>query len=543
MGRRLTNISATQQLPMCQLGFDFSSEAAGHCIISKGADPVSVPLPEPSSHPNAPPPPKDKPPADEEDPYEKIDISASKASTLRVKGRDLEGEEKLAREVAKQLEKKEVAKQLEQKANAEAKWDRNGTKSELTMKLTSDETGGQMSNGNSKNGTIPNETREDKSVESKQKKGKRKTKKEEKLESPIHAENMSSGGITEKVVLSVEPSALVQEGGKNEASIDENDDQKDVLVQQENNHSISQTPTQPIKKETPKEIEQTITKEEVIEEICFETKAYTTTEVDDHRSRSKSKTKKFAPDDLETLRTDFARKQGVKGVVETENAAKELTSNDKSDNHKNGSLQKKENAGDFEEVTNSSTSVQHPPNLTRTVSNKSESESQSRSKSQNKSKKQKFAADDLEAMRAGFASKQGVKEVKIVKDLPTPKVVRESKDLKQNSQPSPVEDEEVFEEIMSPEEAQLHSQQVDELNTKDDKNAIREVDLVKGGDDCVEAGKEKAQEGEYEQVGHPARENDLEKSEQKSQSDIQEEERVKGGVISDIVSDFKDFSS
>ena len=56
--RRLTSISATQQLPMCQLGFDFSSEAAGHCIISKGADPVSVPVPEPSSHPNVPPPPK-----------------------------------------------------------------------------------------------------------------------------------------------------------------------------------------------------------------------------------------------------------------------------------------------------------------------------------------------------------------------------------------------------------------------------------------------------------------------------------------------------
>ena len=44
-------------------------------------------------------------------------------------------------------------------------------------------------------------------------------------------------------------------------------------------------------------------------------------------------------------------------------------------------------------------------------------------------------------------------------------------------------------------------------------------------------------------MGHPARENNLEKSEQKSQCDIQEEEKVKGGVISDIVSDFKDFSS
>merc|ERR1712107_68582 len=151
--------------------------------------------------------------------------------------------------------------------------------------------------------------------------------------------------------------------------------------------------------------------------------------------------------------------------------------------------------------------------------------------SQNKSKKQKFASDDLEAMRAGFASKQGVKEVKIVKDLPTPKVVRENKDLKQTSEPSPGEDEEVFEEIMSPEEAQLHSQQLDELNTNDDKNAVKEVDLVKDGDDCVEVSKEKADGGEYEEVGHPAIENNLEKSEQKSQCDIQEEERKMWGDI------------
>ena len=46
---------------------------------------------------------------EDEDPYEKIDISASKASTLRVKGKDIEDEEKLAREVAKQLEKKAKA--------------------------------------------------------------------------------------------------------------------------------------------------------------------------------------------------------------------------------------------------------------------------------------------------------------------------------------------------------------------------------------------------------------------------------------------------
>merc|ERR1712223_1093010 len=113
------------------------------------------------------------------------------------------------------------------------------------------------------------------------------------------------------------------------------------MGQQENNHSITQTPTHSMQKETPQETELTIKKEEVVEEICFETKAYTTTEsteVTDQRSRSKSKTKKFAPDDLETLRADFARKQGVKEVVETENAASALTSNDdKSDQHKNGS--------------------------------------------------------------------------------------------------------------------------------------------------------------------------------------------------------------
>merc|ERR1719400_1367150 len=146
--RRLTNISATQQLPMCQLGFDFSSEAPGHCIISKGADPVSVPVPEPSSHPNVPPPPKDKPPVEEEDPYEKIDISASsKASTLRVKGKDVEGEEMLAREVAKQLEKK---------AKAKSKSDKNVTASEESTGTVSNGSGAKKLNGGSKSCSMQN---------------------------------------------------------------------------------------------------------------------------------------------------------------------------------------------------------------------------------------------------------------------------------------------------------------------------------------------------------------------------------------------------
>ena len=63
---------------------------------------------------------------EEEDPYEKIDISASKASTLRVKGKDVEGEEKLAKEVAKQLEKK---------AKAQTKSEKNGTKSVIVRQI------------------------------------------------------------------------------------------------------------------------------------------------------------------------------------------------------------------------------------------------------------------------------------------------------------------------------------------------------------------------------------------------------------------------
>ena len=53
--RKLTGISATQQLPLCQLAFDFASETPGHCIVSQGAESVSVPLPEVSSQISLPP--------------------------------------------------------------------------------------------------------------------------------------------------------------------------------------------------------------------------------------------------------------------------------------------------------------------------------------------------------------------------------------------------------------------------------------------------------------------------------------------------------
>ena len=40
--RRMAGISPTQQLPLCQLGFDFSSSEPGHCIMSQGAESVAV---------------------------------------------------------------------------------------------------------------------------------------------------------------------------------------------------------------------------------------------------------------------------------------------------------------------------------------------------------------------------------------------------------------------------------------------------------------------------------------------------------------------
>merc|ERR1719300_118921 len=443
--RRLTSISATQQLPMCQLGFDFSSEAAGHCIISKGADPVSVPVPEPSSHPNVPPPPKDMPPVEDEDPYEKIDISASKASTLRVKGKDVEGEEKLAREVAKQLEKK---------AKAQTK---SVSNSESAVRQNSNVKDAKNSNGkNSKSGPVQNGTNED----TEQTINKNGATIDNKLETSTQQskDNEEKG---EDIVLSVDPSDLVREDGKTQPSMDEVDVEKHIL-DKESLRSKS--------KESTKETDDQNKKREVVEEICFETKAYTTTEsteVKDRRSRSKSKTKKFESDDLESMRADFARKQGVKEVLEVENIPKELASNsknDKTDQPKNGCLQKKEETGEFENIGTpkmetgpNKTPVQHSASLTRTVSNESESGSRSRSKSKNKTKK--FAAHDLEAMRAGFAKQQGVKEVKIVKELPALGAVKGKADIKQNLEPAHAEEEEVFEEIMSPEEAELLSQQ------------------------------------------------------------------------------------
>merc|ERR1719300_1709122 len=244
--RRLTSISATQQLPMCQLGFDFSSEAAGHCIISKGADPVSVPVPEPSSHPNVPPPPKDMPPVEDEDPYEKIDISASKASTLRVKGKDVEGEEKLAREVAKQLEKK---------AKAQTK---SVSKSESAVRQNSNAKDAKKSNGKtSKSAPVQNGTNEDTDQTIKKNGATIDNKKEASQQSK---DNEEKG---EDIVLSVDPSDLVREDGKTQPSVDEVDVEKQIL-DDESFRSKS--------KESTKETVDQNKKREVVEEICFETK-------------------------------------------------------------------------------------------------------------------------------------------------------------------------------------------------------------------------------------------------------------------------------
>ena len=469
---------------------------------------------------------------EEEDPYEKIDISASKASTLRVKGKDVEGEEKLAREVAKQLEKKE---------KAQTKNDKNGTKP------NSNANGAKKSSGKSKSGSAQNGTSEVKGIQREE----TLEKNEATIESRQETSTPQSDNTNEKaedIVLSVDPSDLVREDRETGPSLDK----VDVEITQTDSKS----------KESTKATETQNKNREVVEEICFETTE--STEVKERRSRSKSKTKKFASDDLESMRADFARKQGVKEVLEVENILKDLPSvskTDRFDQPKNGGLQKK---GEFEEIVASQmeisnkTPVHHSTSLTRTVSNESESGSRSRSKSKNKAKK--FAADDLEAMRAGFAKQQGVKEVKIVKDLPAAGTVKVKADTKQNPEPSPVEEEEVFEEIMSPEEAQLLSQQLqDDFSIKDNKKAAEEeeVDLEKSGDGCKVSGKGKTDDGgyeevgrpkesEYEEVGHPAKEishENMEKSQAVLHAEEGENKIEKGGVISDIVSDIKDFSS
>ena len=270
---------------------------------------------------------------------------------------------------------------------------------------------------------------------------------------------------------------------------------------------------------------------EVVEEICYETKGYTATgSTEDEKSRAKVKTKKFASDDLESMRADFARKQGVKEVFPANESAQP----------KNGGLLNKEKAaGDFEEIAPSpmdpimETPAQQSTSLTGTVSNKS-----SLSGNKSKSKAKKFAVNDLDAMRAGFAKEQGVKEVKIVKDLPSAVAGKGKMEEKQNSEPSPVEEEEVFEEVMSPGEVFLSQQHQEDLIGKENKESVEEGDegLVRRADDS-----------EYEEVGRPPKESCEEKLEKKSHPDFLEVERdcknEKGGVISDIVSDFKDFSS
>merc|ERR1712083_777092 len=108
----------------------------------------------------------------------------------------------------------------------------------------------------------------------------------------------------------------------------------------------------------------------------------------------------------------------------------------------------------------------------------------------------------------------------------------------QNSEPSLVEEEEVFEEVMSPGEVFLSQQHQDELIGKENKESVEE-----GGEGLVR----RADDSEYEEVGRPPKESCEEKLEKKSHPDFLEVERdcknEKGGVISDIVSDFKDFSS
>jgi hypothetical protein len=153
------------------------------------------------------------PPLEEEDPYEKIDISASKASTLRVKGKDVEGEEKLAREVANQLEKK---------AKAQTKPDKNGTKSESAVKPNSNANGAKKSSGKSSSGLAQNGTSEVKGIQREETIEKNEATIENKLETSTQQSN-NTNAKAEDIVLSVDPSDLVREDRETGPSLDEVD--------------------------------------------------------------------------------------------------------------------------------------------------------------------------------------------------------------------------------------------------------------------------------------------------------------------------------
>jgi len=393
--RKLSGISATQQLPMCQLTFDFSSEEpTGECTISRGAGPVCVPVVDSSSHPGLPHPPKDIPPVEEEDLYEKIDISNSKASTIRVKTDEVMSEHTLAEAVAKKLEKE--SKKNEEQFKSDPKVS-TGKKSKCSEK-------GKEVNGNSE--YVASETKENVSI---------KTNKQNKIElgsdSKSTGNSTIAGKSTEEQVskgdsgktpkspknkgkgkkfaaneLENMRSDFAKQQGVREVKRDNRETvvvsaKPDDLVQSDNDGRQLHSDRDAGKvhnnerKDADRNVEQT--NQNVVQKRksdVNETKSF------DNKTKSPKKTKKFAINDLESMRADFAQQQGVKEVIAapkdpTRDVVK--TNNKKSEKNEAGSSRKQttvvetksDNFMEKEEIlTVMSTSVESQAEISETKS-------------------------------------------------------------------------------------------------------------------------------------------------------------------------------
>jgi len=350
--RKLTGVSATQQLPLCSLGFDFSSDSAGHCIITKGAETVSVPLPEPEPL-DGPPieqPPQMKETVDDDDPYEKIDISASKASTLRIKSDEKLNEITLAEKVAENLNKKAKKEAVEQKKTPvderkKYKENTNKKKEEPLLNGKSDEVFEEVCVTPMPEAKVKSETKY-------QPKGKMKKFLPGDLNC-LRSSYAKQQGVKEVKARTPSPSPNRKDTLK--SSTDKkisttagfNDDKKAVTVTKNDQLPVSDSiiADKDIEKEIMQDIideqmgelkyEEEITgivqsikddevpnkRVQVVEEICVQTyiapktEKESTTVKKEKTPQAKKKGKKFSVNDLATVRSEYAKEQGVKEVV------------------------------------------------------------------------------------------------------------------------------------------------------------------------------------------------------------------------------------
>ena len=348
-----------------------------------------------------------KAPGEDEDPYEIIDLSQS--STLRVKSAEVTSDQSLAEAVAKKLDKHAVKKETQKQKVEDKKLgegpikkeknDKSSPKVEKHVKVK--QTDEKVQNGNSSPAIQSHAVSRDEGTPRSRSKAKKFA--SEDLEGlrldfasqqGVKEVNMETAqGVKEKSMnqihsvngASVSTSAIA----KNCADIHITDAETQIKLVQE-------VKEDKLKSEYEKIAYDQCERVEVIEEICLQTKAFQTTKSvdetdrsrtrskspwrpkDNHvedskekseiqtekgklqkedetsiasggknrRSRSKSKAKKFAPDDLEALRIDFAKQQGVKEVVVATNVPVDLFSK-KSPNYAN---RNQDETGTFEEI-------------------------------------------------------------------------------------------------------------------------------------------------------------------------------------------------